>query len=225
MKTVPETIGFLITTLSGAMSKLYTPMMDGKNHSEAMRELKTCQRELIRLQSELLAKKPQWKVEHKFASGWADAEWRVNSDDENSSSMLFDTEAEANAEIDEFIADTKEAYRRGDMDSEYNREDYRAVMVEVEGEPLPLWPGAKPCLQCGHCCKVRSCGFGDWDEAKHQCVELVDNGDGTFRCAIYDKIIKGDDKSWKMAPAFGAGCCSGWNSDRLELEKRRREQV
>jgi hypothetical protein len=129
MKTVPETIGFLISTLSGAMSKLYTPMMDAKNHSDAMRELKTCQRELIRLQSELLAKKPQWKVEHNFASGWADAEWRVNSDDEDSPTRRFDTEEEANAEIDEFIADVRAAHLRGDIDSEYNREDYRAVRI------------------------------------------------------------------------------------------------
>jgi hypothetical protein len=137
MKTVPETIGFLISTLSGAMSKLYTPMMDGKNHSEAMRELQICQRELTRHQSEILEKKQQWKIEQNFASGWGDAKWRVNSDDEKSPTMLFDNEAEANAEIYNFIVETRGAYLRGDIDSVYNREDYRAVPVDVDGTHHP----------------------------------------------------------------------------------------
>ena len=87
-------------------------------------------------------------------------------------------------------------------------------------KPLPLDPGAVPCVQCGHCCKVRSCGFGEWDEIKKQCKELVDWKNGTYGCRIYRKIIEGKDTSWHCAPAFGAGCCANLNSDRQAIVRR-----
>ena len=84
--------------------------------------------------------------------------------------------------------------------------------------PLPLYPGARPCIRCGWCCKQVQCGFGTWDPARHQCKELVRQEDGDYSCEIYDKIINGSDDSWKISPAFGAGCTSALNSDRVEKE-------
>ncbi len=46
------------------------------------------------------------------------------------------------------------------------------------------------------------------DEEKKQCSALVYNGDGTYGCSKFHEIINGDDLSWVIAPAFGAGCCS-----------------
>ena len=84
-------------------------------------------------------------------------------------------------------------------------------------EPLPLHPGAVPCIGCGFCCKRATCGFGEWDEERHRCKELVDDGDGTHRCARYEEILALPQEVWFVAPAFGAGCCSSLNPDRHRL--------
>lgn len=44
---------------------------------------------------------------------------------------VFDTEKEANADIDEMISDVAEAVREGNMDSEYDRDDYEAIAVKI----------------------------------------------------------------------------------------------
>ena len=88
-------------------------------------------------------------------------------------------------------------------------------------EELSLWPGASPCVQCGYCCRVRSCGFGAWDETNHRCSELVDLGDGTYGCRKYDEILASKDLSWHISPAFGAGCCSSFNSDRQAILRKK----
>ena len=62
--------------------------------------------------------------------------------------------------------------------------------------------------------------MGAWDEVKHQCAELVAIGDGRYGCQKYDEILAGEDKSWHIAPAFGAGCCSSMNSDRTAILKK-----
>lgn len=85
---------------------------------------------------------------------------------------------------------------------------------------MPLWEGAVPCVHCGHCCKVRACGFGKWDREKERCAFLVKKDDGTYDCGKFEEIINGKDRSWRVAPAFGAGCCSTWNSDRQALLRR-----
>ena len=93
---------------------------------------------------------------------------------------------------------------------------------KIEDAPLPLYDGARPCVQCGWCCKKTPCGFGKMDESTKQCAELVDKHDGTYDCRIYWEIIRGKDTSWKFSPAFGAGCCAGLNSDRHDLLERRK---
>lgn len=85
---------------------------------------------------------------------------------------------------------------------------------------LELYEGSVPCVQCGYCCKVRSCGYGKWDEEKHQCSELVAVGDGTYNCGVFDKIVKGKDTSWHLAPAFGAGCCASINTYRADILRK-----
>ena len=91
---------------------------------------------------------------------------------------------------------------------------------------LPLYPGSRPCVQCGYCCKVRSCGCAEYDINKGQCSALVDNGDGTYGCGIFKEITDKPISQWEMCPAFGAGCCCVFNSDRKKLiEKESRTSV
>lgn len=84
-------------------------------------------------------------------------------------------------------------------------------------ELLPLWEGAVPCVRCGYCCTVRSCGFANYDDHAGKCAELIENGDGTFRCGRFEEIIKLPPSAWFCAPAFGAGCCSPGNTKRKEV--------
>lgn len=81
---------------------------------------------------------------------------------------------------------------------------------------LPLYEGAKPCVRSGYCCKKSPCQFGQWNEEKHQCDHLgIENGQ--YKCNIIDEIIT--KPGWEINPAFGAGCCSPLNSDRLRILK------
>ena len=84
---------------------------------------------------------------------------------------------------------------------------------------LELWPGASPCVQCGHCCRTTCCGYGTWDPVANRCTDLVDKPDGTYDCGKFLEIINGTDESWRIAPAFGAGCCSSMNSARQAIMK------
>jgi len=91
------------------------------------------------------------------------------------------------------------------------------VKSAVTNKLLPLWDGAVECCHCGHCCRQTSCGFGTWDPVAKQCADLVEKPDGTFDCGKFDEIVNGTDRTWRIAPAFGAGCCSGWNEDRRKI--------
>jgi len=59
-----------------------------------------------------------------------------------------------------------------------------------------------PCVQCGYCCTIRPCDFGEWNEEKAQCKYLTEDN----KCGIYDEIIKHPESKWN--PGFGAGCSS-----------------
>ena len=67
---------------------------------------------------------PKFKVNHRYASGWADADWH-----EDGKPWLFDTVADAESEIDSFIKETQEAAKEGAMEDAYLREDYSVVQV------------------------------------------------------------------------------------------------
>ena len=73
--------------------------------------------------------------------------------------------------------------------------------------PLPLYEGAKPCVQCGYCCSVAPCSFGAWDPVAQRCTHLTADN----LCARYDEILALPAREWWHSPAFGAGCCSSLN--------------
>ena len=77
-------------------------------------------------------------------------------------------------------------------------------------EALPIFPGARACVGCGFCCKQGPCPYGEWSFERGQCQFLTDAN----RCGIYDQIIASPVDEWRIAPAFGSGCCSPFNSDR-----------
>jgi len=58
------------------------------------------------------------------------------------------------------------------------------------------------CVQCGYCCTVSTCPYGQWDEEKERCANLT----GKDLCKRYEEIkgLPGSD----ISPAFGFGCCS-----------------
>ncbi len=61
------------------------------------------------------------------AGHWDDAGWS-----QNDSPMLFDTKAEAEQAIAEFIADANAEAAAGNLAEAYTREDYRAVLAKGE---------------------------------------------------------------------------------------------
>jgi hypothetical protein len=71
------------------------------------------------------------------------------------------------------------------------------------------------CERSGFCCKQGVCPFGTWDKEKHQCAHLVGESAGEYECGIYEQIIK--HPSSEFSPAFGAGCSSALNPDRMRL--------
>ena len=83
-------------------------------------------------------------------------------------------------------------------------------------EPLPLYPGSKPCIHSGWCCRSGPCPYGTWDAARHQCVHLTKEN----ACAIYHEILARPQEEWWFAPAFGAGCCASLNPDRAAMLAR-----
>lgn len=76
------------------------------------------------------------------------------------------------------------------------------------------------CVQCGYCCTVRPCHYGEWDPEKEQCAYLTDD----TKCSKYDEIIKDQSSVW--SPAFGACCCSSlFNKVReRKIEELRRQE-
>lgn len=69
----------------------------------------------------------KFRVETNFTYGWDDASWT-----EDEEPLLFPTAKAARDAIDEFIADQREAFKRGDKADEYDPADYRvAIMHEA----------------------------------------------------------------------------------------------
>lgn len=58
------------------------------------------------------------------------------------------------------------------------------------------------CVQCGYCCTVRPCPYGEWDVEKQQCSYLTQDK----KCSKYEEIIASSGS--EFSPAFGAGCSS-----------------
>ena len=71
------------------------------------------------------------------------------------------------------------------------------------------------CVRSGYCCKQAPCPFGKWDKAVNQCAYLEGDTPGNYSCGIYDEISSHPDAAF--SPAFGAGCSSTLNTDRVLL--------
>lgn len=76
------------------------------------------------------------------------------------------------------------------------------------------------CVRSGYCCKKSLCPYGEWNEDQSQCRFLEGGTPGKHSCAKYDEI-KDLPGSRDISPAFGAGCSSGMNDDRIELLRQR----
>jgi hypothetical protein len=82
---------------------------------------------------------------------------------------------------------------------------------------LPLYPGAKPCVNSGFCCKQAPCQFGEAiSDDNPQCKYLEPLDDLRFICGKFEEI---DGKPGsEIDPAFGAGCCMPlFNEDRQRI--------
>ena len=75
------------------------------------------------------------------------------------------------------------------------------------------------CVQCGYCCTVAPCGFGEWDADKKQCKYLTEDN----LCDKYDEIEA--DPSSDISPAFGAGCSSSLGNTRREQKIKESQEL
>lgn len=57
--------------------------------------------------------------------------WEPSGHDENGERVTFATREEAQADIDELVADTVEAYFAGQLDSSYRADEFRIVEVQA----------------------------------------------------------------------------------------------
>jgi hypothetical protein len=63
--------------------------------------------------------------------GYLEVSWR-----EDDKIMTFQSEAEAEAEIQDMVDGVKEAVKKGDMAEEYDREDYVILPARLDGDTL-----------------------------------------------------------------------------------------
>lgn len=82
---------------------------------------------------------------------------------------------------------------------------------------MDLYPGSRPCVGCGYCCRKAPCAFSPSDTPP--CPELIEV-DGRWRCG---KVLRLDGAAREILMdelAVGAGCCSPLNSDRRKYLER-----
>ena len=70
----------------------------------------------------------QYKIEVIYICGWDDAEWTEETDGVTRP-LRFETIGNAQAALDEFFAEVKDAVAAGNMDSEENPNHYRIVVA------------------------------------------------------------------------------------------------
>ena len=71
-----------------------------------------------------------------------------------------------------------------------------------------------PCYQCGYCCTVSACGYGEWDAEKHQCKFLTEES----KCARHAEIV--EQQKGFLLPMMGSGCSSPMFNQRREAKMR-----
>jgi hypothetical protein len=75
------------------------------------------------------------------------------------------------------------------------------------------------CLRSGYCCKKAPCPYGkSISDTNLACRYQGGDKPGEYFCKKYNEIIL-DETSW-ISPAFGSGCSSPLNSDRLQIKKK-----
>jgi len=75
------------------------------------------------------------------------------------------------------------------------------------------------CVQCGYCCTIGTCIYGEWDLTRNCCKYLgEENQYGQRLCTIYDQIK--DKGNAHISPAFGSGCNSNLFNEQRERVKR-----
>jgi len=79
------------------------------------------------------------------------------------------------------------------------------------------------CIRSGFCCKQAPCGFGESVSLDNPACKFLGGGSpGEHYCKKYDEIISGmPENGAHISPAFGEGCCSTLNPDRLLLLKKK----
>lgn len=92
--------------------------------------------DVIDVTASILFPKPstptKYEVQHRtMAGGWENT-WTVEEKDQQATPQVFDSEAEAQAELDAFFRDVAEeiAYGERDEDSGYERADFRIVPLK-----------------------------------------------------------------------------------------------
>lgn len=98
------------------------------------------------------------------------------------------------------------------------------LRIDRMTDELPI----RPCVGCGYCCRKARCavsfiaegwpvGVDPFDVVgeSRACPFLLRHG-GLYRCSIAGQ--------YAAALAIGAGCCAPFNSDRLAMVRRLREQ-
>jgi hypothetical protein len=66
----------------------------------------------------------KYEVQHNtICDGW------VNTWTDDGAPTVFDSKAEANAELDSFLDDTLDDFRNGYLDEPYNRSEFRVVLI------------------------------------------------------------------------------------------------
>lgn len=75
----------------------------------------------------------RYKIQHSTIGDWED-----NERDENGNIITYATQKEAQKELDSLIADTQEAFGRGDMAEAHDPNDYRIVKIDARGEAIAI---------------------------------------------------------------------------------------
>jgi len=72
----------------------------------------------------------------------------------------------------------------------------------------------EPCVQCGWCCRVGPCPYGEWDAARECCRFLTEDD----KCGKYAEIVEAEKGS--RCPMMGSGCSSTLFNERREAKLR-----
>jgi hypothetical protein len=70
------------------------------------------------------------------------------------------------------------------------------------------------CVQCGYCCTVRQCSYGQWNQVERRCKFLTKDR----LCERHELIMKAEKNS--EYPMFGCGCSSSLFNEVREAKIR-----